>query len=129
MENKWVYKNYEVKEGLKPGAEHFQYFFLVTEGGEKKCNYCVWIEDNALQRFDSSKNFDTIVSSQREVCNVELNQSMLRCLSISARSISFWPSSSTFRTTFLKSSASIFSLTHLFQSSLWDETIVSKFFD
>ena len=69
MENTWVYKNYEVKEGLKPGAKHFQYFFLVTEGGEKKCNYCVWIEDDALSRFDPSKKFDTVVSSQREDWN------------------------------------------------------------
>jgi hypothetical protein len=69
MENKWVYKNYEIKEGLKPGAKHFQYFYLVTEGGEKKCNYCVWIEDDALSRFDPSKNFDTVVASQREDWN------------------------------------------------------------
>ncbi len=69
MEKQWVYKNYEIKEGLKPGAKHFQYFYLVSEGGEKKCNYCVWIEDDALSRFDPSKNFDTVVSSQREDWN------------------------------------------------------------
>jgi hypothetical protein len=41
MENKWIYKDHEIKEGLKPGAKHFQYFYLVSEGGQKKCNYCV----------------------------------------------------------------------------------------
>ena len=66
MEKKWSYKNYEVEAGLKPGSKHFQYFFVVSEGGEKKCNYCVWIEDEALTRFDPSKNFDSIVSSQGE---------------------------------------------------------------
>ena len=69
MENKWSYKNYDVKEGLKPGAAHFQYFYLVSEGDEKKCNYCVWIEDDALARFDSSKNFDAVVSLRREDWN------------------------------------------------------------
>ena len=69
MEKEWSYKNYQVKEGLKPGSKHFQYFFVVSEGGEKKCNYCVWIEDEALSRFDQSKNFDSIVSSQREAWN------------------------------------------------------------
>ena len=69
MEKKWSYKNYEIKEGLKPGSKHFQYFFVVSEGAEKKCNYCVWIENDALSRFDSSKNFDSIVSSRREAWN------------------------------------------------------------
>ena len=69
MEKQWSYKNYQVKEGLKPGSKHFQYFFVVSEGGEKKCNYCVWIEDEALSRFDESKNFDKIVSSNREDWN------------------------------------------------------------
>ena len=29
-------------------------------------NYCVRIKDDALSRFDQSKNFDTVISSQRE---------------------------------------------------------------
>ena len=66
MEKKWSYKNYEIEEGLKPGSSKFQYFFVVSEKGMKKGNYCVWVEDEALSRFDSSKNFDTIISSQRE---------------------------------------------------------------
>lgn len=66
MEKKWSYKDYQVEEGLKPGSKHFQYFFNVSRGGEKKCNYCVWIEDEALPRFDQSGNFDLIVSSQKE---------------------------------------------------------------
>jgi hypothetical protein len=66
MDRKWTYKEFEVKENLKPGSEHFQYFFVVTEKGRKKCNYCVWIEDEALSRFDRSKNFNSIASSSRE---------------------------------------------------------------
>jgi hypothetical protein len=66
MEKEWMYKNFEVKESLKPGSRHFQYFFVVTEKGQKKCNYCVWIEDKALSRFDRSKDFDSIVSGKRE---------------------------------------------------------------
>ncbi len=69
MEKEWSYKNYQVKEGLKPGSTNFQYFFVVSESGEKKCNYCVWIEDEALSRFDQSKDFDSIVSSQKESWN------------------------------------------------------------
>lgn len=69
MEKKWSYKNYQVEEGLKPGSKHFQYFFVVSEGGESRCNYCVWIEDEALSRFDQSKNFDSIVSSNRDAWN------------------------------------------------------------
>jgi len=66
MQKKWTYKNYEIKEGLKPGSTTFRYFFVVSESGMKKSNYCVWIKDDALSRFDQSKNFDTIISSQRE---------------------------------------------------------------
>ena len=62
----WTYKDYQIREGLKPGSDKFQYFFLVSEGGEKKCNYCVWIEDDALNRFDDSGSSDAIVSSQSE---------------------------------------------------------------
>ncbi len=66
MENRWSYKNYQIEEGLKPGSRHFQYFYLVSEKGRKKSNYCVWIEDEALSRFAPSGDFDAIVSSQRE---------------------------------------------------------------
>jgi hypothetical protein len=69
MEHRWSYKDYEIKDGLKPGSSHFQYFYLLSEKGQKKCNYCVWIEDDALSRFGESKDFDSIVSSQREDWN------------------------------------------------------------
>jgi len=67
MQKKWTYKNYEIQEGLKPGSTTFRYFFIVSEEGMKKANYCVWIKDEALSRFDRSKDFDSIVSSQREI--------------------------------------------------------------
>ena len=66
MERKWAYKNYDIKEGLKPGSSKFQYFFVVSEKGIKKSNYCVWIKNDALSRFDQAENFDTIISAQRE---------------------------------------------------------------
>jgi hypothetical protein len=47
-------------------SNHLQYFFVVSEGGEKKCNYCVWIDDQALSRFAPSREFNEIVSSGRE---------------------------------------------------------------
>jgi len=66
MEKKWRYKDYEIQEGLKPGSTTFRYFFIVSEEGMKKSNYCVWIKDDALSRFDESRNFDRIISSERE---------------------------------------------------------------
>ena len=69
MQNQWSYKNYEIEDGLKPGSKHFQYFYVVRSGGRKRCNYCVWIEDDALSRFESSGDFASIVSSQREAWN------------------------------------------------------------
>jgi len=66
MQKKWTYKNYEIEEGLRPGSSKFQYFFVVSEKGMKKSNYCVWIQGDALSRFDQSENFDTIISAQRE---------------------------------------------------------------
>jgi len=66
MQPEWTYKNHEIKEGLKPGSKTFRYFFKVLEKGEKKCNFCVWIMDDALYRFDLSKDFDTIVTSQND---------------------------------------------------------------
>ena len=66
MQKKWRYKDYEIQEGLKPGSTTFRYFFVVSENGMRKGNYCVWIKDDALASFDQSKNFDTIISSQRK---------------------------------------------------------------
>ena len=66
MEKKWSYNGYQVEEGLKPGSKHLQYFFNVYKGGEKKCNYCVWIEDEALPRFDQYGDFNKIISSHKE---------------------------------------------------------------
>jgi len=65
-ETTWSHKNLQIKEGLKPGSKHFQYFFLVSEGGKKKCNFCVWIDDENLATFGSSKDFEAIASSRRE---------------------------------------------------------------
>lgn len=67
MKHSWTYKNYEIREGLKPGSKTFRYFFRIVEGGEKKCNYCVWIVDDALTQFDGSKDFNAIVASRRQV--------------------------------------------------------------
>lgn len=67
MQEKWTYRNYEIEEGLKPGSKTFRYFFKVLENGEKKCNYCVWIADNAIEKFDPSQEFDAVVSSQKTV--------------------------------------------------------------
>ena len=66
MQKKWTYKDYEIKEGLKPESTTFRYFFTVSENGVKKSNYCVWIKDDALSQFDPAKNFETIISSERE---------------------------------------------------------------
>ena len=66
MENTWTYKNVEIREGLKPGSKTFRYFFKVLESGEKKCNYCVWIVDDALTRFDPSKDFNAIVAYRKD---------------------------------------------------------------
>ena len=63
--NIWSYKKLEIKEGLKPKGKHFQYFFVVSEEGKKKCNYCVWIDDENLSHFSSSKSFEEIISSHR----------------------------------------------------------------
>ena len=66
MQKEWTYKNYDIKEGLKPESTTFRYYFVVSEDGIKKSNYCVWIKDDALSRFDPAKNFATIISSERE---------------------------------------------------------------
>ena len=67
MQNRWTYKKYAIKEGLKPGSKTFRYFFNVSENGEKKCNYCVWIVDDALARMDASKDFNAIVTAHQAV--------------------------------------------------------------
>ncbi len=69
MENQWSYKLYQIRDDLKPESKHFQYFYVVSEQGKKKCNYCVWIVDEALTRFDPRGDFASIVSSKREVWN------------------------------------------------------------
>jgi hypothetical protein len=35
------------------------------EGEQKKCNYCVWIEDEVLSHFSASKDFKAILDSHR----------------------------------------------------------------
>lgn len=65
-EKTWSHQNLQIKEGLKPGSKHFQYFFLVWEGGKKKCNYCVWIDDENLANFAPTEDFEAIASSRRE---------------------------------------------------------------
>lgn len=67
MQEKWHYQNHEIQEGLKPGSQKFQYFFKVLKNGEKKCNYCVWISDDALEKFATSGEFDAVAASQKEV--------------------------------------------------------------
>jgi putative sterol carrier protein len=67
MQEKWTYKNYEIEEGLKPGSKTFRYFFKILQNGDKKCNYCVWIADNAIDQFDPSQEFDAVVASQKDV--------------------------------------------------------------
>ena len=74
MQQTWSYKNYDIKEGLKPGSEQFRYFFAVSEKGEKKCNYCVWIVDDALPRFNPSKDFGAIVSSEKDAWHAWVKQ-------------------------------------------------------
>ena len=66
MQKTWMYKGYQIVEGLKPGSPQFRYFFTVSEGGHKKCHYCVWILDGALARFDPAKDFQAIISAQAE---------------------------------------------------------------
>lgn len=67
MQPTWTYKNFQIQEGLKPGSKTLRYFFKVVEGDEKKCNYCVWIADDALSGFDPSEDFNAIVASRKEV--------------------------------------------------------------
>jgi len=66
MQTTWTYKNHEIQEGLKPGSKTLRYFFKILESGGKKCNYCVWVADEALSQFDQAKKFDAIVASQKD---------------------------------------------------------------
>jgi hypothetical protein len=66
VERTWSHGNLEVKEGLKPGSKHFQYFFVVSEAGNKKCNYCIWIDDENLSNFAPLEDFEAIAYSRRE---------------------------------------------------------------
>ena len=66
-EKRWSYKNLDINEGLKPGSKHFQYFFVVSEKGKKKCNYCVWIDDENLTHFSTQSNeFEEIASLKKD---------------------------------------------------------------
>jgi hypothetical protein len=66
MEQHWTYKGYDIRDGLKPDSQHFQYFYVVSEQSKKKANYCVWIQTEALTRFDPNGDFGSIISSHRE---------------------------------------------------------------
>ncbi len=59
----WSYKNFHIKEGLKPESSQFRYFFSLSEASVKKCRYCVWILPDGLARFDPAKDFEAIASS------------------------------------------------------------------
>ena len=65
MNNEWTYKNHQIEAGMKPGSTTFRYFFRILENGEKKCNYCVWVADDALGQLDPSKDFDTILAANQ----------------------------------------------------------------
>jgi hypothetical protein len=66
-EKGWSYKNLDINGGLKPGSKHFQYFFVVSEKGKKKCNYCVWIDDENLTHFATQSNeFEEIASLKKD---------------------------------------------------------------
>ena len=66
MENNWSYGDYRIHEGMKMQTPHFQYFYTIFKGTEKICNYCIWIEDDALPGFDPSRDFEAIAGSNKE---------------------------------------------------------------
>ena len=66
QQTNWQYGNFKITEGLKPGSQKFQYFFLVQDGDNKKCNYCVWIADEVLDRFAPGGGFEDIVKTRRD---------------------------------------------------------------
>jgi len=64
-EKTWSYKNYEVKEGLKPGSKHFSVFLHGPGKGQEEVQlYCVWIDDANLGHFSPTKEFEKIISSR-----------------------------------------------------------------
>jgi hypothetical protein len=65
-EKTWSYGNFRIVEGLKPESGHFQYFFTVFERGNKKCRYCIWIDDENLDRYGRAEGFEEIASLKRE---------------------------------------------------------------
>ena len=62
----WSYKEFQINEGFKPESKHFQYFFVVSEKGKKRCNYCFWIDDENLAPSAGPKEFEEIISLKRE---------------------------------------------------------------
>ncbi|HOV85567.1 MAG TPA: hypothetical protein PLM79_04345 [Syntrophobacteraceae bacterium] len=66
MERQWFYKNLQIREGLKPQSELFKYYFIVSDGGRKKCRYCVWIPDDALTQYQETGDFDAIIGAHRD---------------------------------------------------------------
>lgn len=51
----WEYRGYEIDEGMKPHDanfkdDHYQYFFIVKKGGERKFKFCIWANKEALQK-------------------------------------------------------------------------------
>ncbi len=58
----WSYKNFQINEGWKPQTKHAQYYFVVSEKGKKKCNYCVWIDDEYLRLLAGSGSVDKVIS-------------------------------------------------------------------
>ena len=66
-ENKWLYKDLQMlQKGLQPGSKQFQYFFAVSEGGGKKCNYCVWMDEKPYRALLPLRILKEIVSLKRE---------------------------------------------------------------
>ena len=58
----WSYRNFQINEGWKPQSKHAQYYFVVSEKGDKKCNYCVWIEDEYLRLLAGSGGVEKVIS-------------------------------------------------------------------
>lgn len=50
MEKLSSYKEFTIKEGIKPDSETFQYYFTVYKEDEKKAHFCVWIKDEVLKK-------------------------------------------------------------------------------
>ena len=76
-EKTWSYKNYQIKEGLKPGSKHFQYFFMLLEKDKKKCNYCVWIDDETLTGLSHPKSLRRLsLPGERNGANGSRERSM-----------------------------------------------------